>query len=346
MPIAPIERNDHSEPNAEAFIFGFDFTADGKPEKIDWQKVKPTAACPSAGWRWLHFNRLAPETREWLETSSGLDETVITVLLQAETRPRCAAYESGLFLNLRGVNHNPGAEPEDMISVRVWATRNLVISMRSYPVKAIHVLREEVNAGQGAVTPGELLVMIAAKLVDYIDPVVEQLKEEADEFEEVMLSETGRLSPRALAEFRRTILILRRYVQPQTEAMGQLQREAATQIQKSQASLFHEGDQVALREIGDHITRIAEELDSIRDRAAVLQDQVEGQRQEQLNQRLLALSVVSALFLPLTFITSLWSMNVQGIPYASEPWSFWGVIAITALVSVLLVVFLKWRRWI
>ena len=346
MPIAPIERNDHSEPNAEAFIFGFDFDGAGKFQKVDWQKIKPTAACPSNGWRWLHFNRLAQETHDWLESSSGLDESVISALLQAETRPRCAAYEDGLLLNLRGVNHNPGAEPEDMISVRVWATNNLVISMRSYPVKAIHELREEVNAGRGATTPGELLIQIAAKLVDYIDPVVEQLKEEADEFEEIMLAERGSLSPRALAEFRRTILILRRYVQPQTEAMNQLQREAASQIQKGQTILFQDGDQVSLRETGDHITRISEELDSIRDRAAVLQDQVEGQRQEQLNQRLLSLSVVSAIFLPLTFITSLWSMNVQGIPYAAEPWSFWAVIAITAMVTVALVVFLKWRRWI
>ena len=144
MPVAPIERHDHTEPNAEAFIFGFDFPPEGVVQKVDWQKVKPTAACPAHGWRWLHFNRLADETRDWLETSSGLDETVITALLQSETRPRCAAYEDGLLLNLRGINHNPGAEPEDMISVRIWATSNLVISMRSYPVKAIHEVREEI----------------------------------------------------------------------------------------------------------------------------------------------------------------------------------------------------------
>ena len=73
-------RNDHAEPNAEAFIFGFDFPADGVIEKVDWKKIKPTAACPPAGWRWLHFNRLAAETREWLEESSDLDETVITAI--------------------------------------------------------------------------------------------------------------------------------------------------------------------------------------------------------------------------------------------------------------------------
>jgi zinc transporter len=343
MPVAPIERNDHSEPNAEAFIFGFDFPAEGVIQKIDWTKIKPTAACPGAGWRWLHFNRLADETREWLESSSDLDESVIAALLQSETRPRCAPYEDGLLLNLRGINHNPGAEPEDMISVRIWATPNLIISMRSYPVKAIHEVREEMGRDP-ATSPAGLLSRIAAKLVDYIDPVVAQLKEEADEFEEIMLSAHGRLSPRTLAEFRRTILILRRYVQPQTEAMTQLQREA--RFQRAGAAVFDDTDQLILRDTSDHITRIAEELDSIRDRAAVLQDQAAGQRQEQLNQRLLALSIVSAIFLPLSYVTGLLGMNLSGIPWHDQPWSFGLVVAVTTLLGLAVVAFLKWRRWI
>lgn len=337
MPIAPIDRHDHSEPNAEAFIFGFDFVPEAAVQKIDWQKIKPTAACPEHGWRWLHFNRLADETRDWLESSSGLDETVIAALLQTETRPRCASYEDGLLLNLRGINHNPGAEPEDMISVRIWATGNLVISMRSYPVKAIHEVREEIAAGL-ALSPGGLLSYIAERLIDNIEPVVEQLKEEADEFEDALLTVREKLPAASLAEFRRTILILRRYILPQRDAMIQLQREGR--------SLFDDEQTIHLRDTADRITRISEELDSVRDRAAVLQDQVAGQRQEQLNQRLLVLSLVSAFFLPLTFVTGLLGMNLAGIPYHNETWSFGVVVGITALLGVGLLAFLKWRHWI
>lgn len=338
MPVAPIERNDHSEPNAEAFIFGFDFPADGVVEKVDWTKVKPTAACPRAGWRWLHFNRLAAETREWLEESSDLDETVISALLQTETRPRCAAYEDGLLLNLRGINHNPGAEPEDMISVRIWATQNLVISMRSYPVKAVHEVREEVAAGRlENPSPGGLLVAIAERLIDKIEPVIDQLKDDADEFEETLLTARRPLPTADLAEFRRTILILRRYILPQREAMTQLQREGRL--------LFDQDHSMHLRETADRITRIAEELDSIRDRATLLQDQAAAQRQEQLNRRLLVLSLVSAFFLPLTFITGLLGMNLAGIPFSHEEWSFAAVVGLTVVLAIALAGFLKWQRW-
>lgn len=338
MPIAPVERNDHSEPNAEAFIFGFDFPESGVIEKINWTSVKQTSACPRMGWRWLHFNRLAHETRQWLEGSSDLDETVIAALLQSETRPRCAAYENGLLLNLRGINHNPGAEPEDMISVRIWATQNLVISMRSYPVRAVHEVREQVASGMlDSLSPGGLLVMIAERLIDKIEPVVDQLKDEADEFEEAMLTSKNPLPARNLAEFRRTILILRRYILPQREAMTQLQREGRM--------LFDQDHAMHLRETADRITRIAEELDSIRDRATLLQDQVAGQRQEQLNGRLLVLSLVSAVFLPLTFITGLLGMNLAGIPFAHENWSFGAVVFLTVILAAGLTGFLKSRHW-
>jgi zinc transporter len=209
--------------------------------------------------------------------------------------------------------------------------------MRSYPVKAVHEVRAQVSAGL-ALSPGGLLVHIAETLIDNIEPVVEQLKEEADEFEETLLTARDKLPATALAEFRRTILILRRYIQPQRDAMVQLQRDGRT--------LFDGEQMIQLRETADRITRIAEELDSIRDRAAVLQDQVAGQRQEQLNQRLLALSVISAFFLPLTFLTGLLGMNVAGIPFAHEPWSFALVVLISAFLGVGLLGYLKWRRWI
>ena len=345
MPISPIERNDHSEPNAEAFIFGFDFLPDGSVAKVDWASSKSTAGLvPSQGWRWLHFNRLAAETRSWLETSSDLNEAVIAALLQTESRPRCAPYEDGLLLNLRGINHNPGAEPEDMISVRIWATQNLVLSMRSYPVKAIHDVRDGIGRDVPG-TPAALLARIASRLVDYIDPVVEQLKDEVDEFEEVMLSEHGQLTPpragRIPADDPAAAPLC-----AATDGSHAAASAGGADAPRRRAPGFDDDDQVTLRDTTDHIMRIAEELDSIRERAAVIQDQVAGQRQEQVNKRLLALSIVSAIFLPLSYVTGLLGMNLAGIPYHEEPWSFGVVLAVTTILGLGVVGFLKWRRWI
>ena len=117
------------------------------------------------------------------------------------------------------------------------------------------------------------------------------------------------------------------------------------QLQREGRLLFDLDHSMHLRETGDRITRISEELDSIRDRAAVLQDQLAGRRQEQLNRRLLVLSLVSAFFLPLTFITGLLGMNLAGIPFSHEDWSFSAVVILTIVLAAGLAGFLKWQRW-
>src|SRR5690606_38237846 len=121
-----------------------------------------------------------------------------------------------------------------MISVRIWATGGLVISMRSYPVKAVHEVRKEAAAGLMSPTPGGLLVAIAERLIDNIEPIVEQLKDEADEYEDTLLTARERLPAASLAEFRRAILLLRRYILPQREAMAQLQRDGQSLLDADQ----------------------------------------------------------------------------------------------------------------
>jgi zinc transporter len=61
---------------------------------------------------------------------SGLPETVVDTLLAEETRPRSVVSNEGLLVVLRGVNTNPGQDPEDMVSVRVWVEAGRVISTR------------------------------------------------------------------------------------------------------------------------------------------------------------------------------------------------------------------------
>lgn len=64
----------------------------------------------------------APDTRVWLEQNlSSLDPLSLDALLQDETRPRAETMQDGTHINLRGVNTNPGADPEDMVSIRIWA---------------------------------------------------------------------------------------------------------------------------------------------------------------------------------------------------------------------------------
>ncbi len=99
---------------------------------------------------WLHWDRSHPQTRSWLLSESGLSEFACELLLEENTRPRLLPMaDEQLLLFLRGVNLNPGAEPEDMVSVRIFAQAQRVISLRLRPLRASDEVLLQLEQGRG-----------------------------------------------------------------------------------------------------------------------------------------------------------------------------------------------------
>jgi zinc transporter len=90
---------------------------------------------------------------------------------------------------------------------------------------------------------------------------------------------------------------------------------------------------------------MAEELDAIRERAALTHEQLTDLRAEQLDTRSLIISIAAMVFLPLTFITGLYGMNVKGLPYADEPWAFDAITVGSGLLTLLIVAYFVSRHW-
>jgi zinc transporter len=95
----------------------------------------------------------------------------------------------------------------------------------------------------------------------------------------------------------------------------------------------------------DRAARMAEEVEAIRERAAVMHETLTDLRAELLDQRGLTISIVAMVFLPLTFLTGLLGMNVEGIPYAQEPWAFWGVVGVCFVIGGLVATYFSWKHW-
>ena len=100
------------------------------------------------------------------------------------------------------------------------------------------------------------------------------------------------------------------------------------------------------REIGDRVTRIGEELDSIRERSLVLQEQVVEERSERMNQRLFVLAIISAVFLPLGFVTGLFGVNLGGMPGAASPIAFTALCVGMTVVTLGLLLLFRRMRWL
>ena len=322
----------------DALIFGFEFGDDAHVRRLSWEDVMESPAAWPGVWRWLHLNRLSPAVRSWLNDESGIDGVIDDALLQEDTRPRCLAHGDGLLINLRGVNLNEGSEPEDMIAIRIWMTASVVVSLRAFHIKAAQDLCDGIMAGDVPDSAGDIIVDLAERLTDRIEPVITELDEQADDYEDTLLEPGAMLPKTALANFRRKVLTLRRYITPQREALSQMSRDGE--------ALFSRGQILQLRQIADRVTRIGEELDTIRERSLVLQEQLVEERAERMNQRLFVLSIISAVFLPLGFVTGLFGVNIGGMPGVESPLAFTLLCLGMLGLSAGLIALFRGMRWL
>lgn len=289
----------------------------------------------SFAFAWVHLHREGDRSRAWLR-ESGLDPFVVDALTAGETRPRCTVHGDGAVVNLRGVNLDPSAGPEDMISVRFWLEAQRVIGVWQRPLVAVDDLMEAIEQQRAPASPGDLIARLALRLADRAEPVVAELNARVDALEESLLDEGSDPSRKELADIRRTAIVLRRFMVPQRDALTTLEIEDLTWL--------HERDRSRLREAADRVIRLGEELDAIRDRAQIVHDQIMDRRAEAMNRNMLLLSVVAAVFLPLGLVTGLLGINVGGIPGAQWPYAFLAVCGVlVAIVAFQLYLFRKFR---
>ncbi|MDX1406017.1 MAG: zinc transporter ZntB [Woeseiaceae bacterium] len=322
--------------NEPQFLYSFLLDGRGGGKSLDFSAISNWS--PAHGKIWLHFDVSEPNACRWLEQDSGLPLDAIDTLLAGETRPRSSITPSGLLVVLRGVNTNPGEDPEDMVSVRLWVDGDRVISSRRRRLLSVTDINEAILAGNGPETPGQLLAMLTERLADRIGNFVDSIEDRLDSAEdEIGTGDLSMFRPK-LSALRRQVASVRRFLAPQRDALDRLNRQPVAALDEEDA--HH------LRQEADRITRYLEDLDLARERAIVLQEELLSQIAQQQNARMYVLSVVAAVFLPLTFVTGLLGMNVGGLPGLESPWGFYGSVAIMGIVTAVLVVYFRWKKWL
>jgi zinc transporter len=246
--------------------------------------------------------------------------------------------DDSLFLTLRGVNLNPGAEPDDMISIRLYIEADRVITVRHRLLRTIQDIRSSLAANTGPRSPGEFLTVLVDQLMERMAPVVHQLDEEIDDVEEQIIGQASYQLRSQLGALRRQVITFRRYISPQREVIAHLHLAQLTWLTPSQRA--------RIREVADHLVRYVEDLDAARDRMGVMQEELTGKLSEQMNKTMYILTVLAGIFLPITFVTGLLGINVGGIPGSEDPWAFTTVCLTLTSVGVLLVGIFRWLKWL
>lgn len=312
--------NDPPPPGLGALLC--DGQGGGRP--IPLEEATGSAAAPA--WSWSHLDHADPAHRRWLTEFAGLDPVSCEALLEVETRPRFVAERDRMLVILRGVNLNPGAEPDDMISLRLWVEPRRVISLRHRRLLAVQDVRQKLLAGEGPRGPAELLVAIASRLVDRQAGVVDAMEDTVDGIELQLMTDPGYALRSQIAEFRRQAIGLRRYIAPQRDVLSRLVHEKVSWLDDVQRA--------RLREIAERQIRLVEEVDSARERAGIAQEELNGRLSEQMNRNMYVLSLVAGVFLPLGLLTGLLGINVGGMPGVESPYAFAIVCGVLVAMAI------------
>lgn len=295
-------------------IFAYSFDSDGNATKLNKKMV--AEELESKGLSWVHLDANSSVTAKWLQQKVGyLDHLIIDALIAEETRPRVMEFESGLLIILRGINLNKNAEPEDMISIRIWVDADRIITLQRRELQSIFDIQRQIEDGRTIKNSAEFVYGLIYQTLFSTSPFLYGLGDKVDDLEEKIMNTHDVVFREEVLKIRTSLTTFKRYLAPQREAIAKLKICDQKWINSWAKRHFQENL--------DQITMMIEEVDETRDRAQILHDEIFHGLNEKLNRSMYILSLVSSVFIPLTFFTSIFSVNIGGLPGLEKESAFW-----------------------
>lgn len=278
---------------------------------------------------WLHLNYTHPESAEWLATTPLLPNTIRDALAGESTRPRVSRLGDGTLITLRCINGSTDERPDQLVAMRLYMDERLIVSTRQRKVLALDDVVQDLNDGTGPTDVGGWLVDVCDALTDHASEFIEELHDKIIDLEDSLMDQ--QVPPRGfLALLRKQLIVMRRYMAPQRDVYSRLASE--------RLPWMTDDHRRRMQDIADRLGRGLDEIDACISRTAIMADEISQVMQESLARRSYTMSLMAMVFLPSTFLTGLFGVNLGGIPGGDLRLGF-------SLFCVMLVVLIGGVTW-
>jgi zinc transporter len=228
-----------------------------------------------AGFVWNHCENAGDDE---LPDIAGADipDVAANALVASETRPRCDKIDDGAIVNIRGPASIETEDSDRLVSIRMWARRGRVDSVTRRPLAATAAVMEAMKAGR-IMDPGDLVSAYAREISATLDPQVADLGDQLDDCESELESGNKFRLRTLITRIRSEAIAFRRFVAPD--------RDALVTLAGLDFDWLAEDDRLHIREAADRFARMTEELEAVRERSALLHEQLTDLRAEEIDQR-------------------------------------------------------------
>lgn len=286
---------------------------------------------------WLHLNYSEPLSLEWLKQTALIPEPIRDALAGESSRPRVAKLAEGTYITLRSINFNSDSVPDPLVTLRIYINGSMIISSRARQISATDQVSHDLQGNNGPINSGDWIVQIADSLTDHSNDFIDSLHDKIIELEDGVLEQE--IPERGeMALIRKQLIILRRYLLPQRDVFSRLASE--------RLSWMSDEDRHRMQDIAERLGRALDDLDASISRTTVLSDEINAIMAEATNRRTYTMSLLAMLFLPASFLTGLFGVNLRGMPGLESPMSFNIFCGLLVVIALSIVWWLRKSNWL
>lgn len=328
--------------NAHVTVFNYD--EDTVRERVVHTVDECVALREQSAVTWINVDGIhEADFFERLGEKFGLHSLVLEDVLNTAQRPKLEEYDNYLYVVLKMLYFN--REKDALLSEQVSLIlgKDYVLSFQEGDENHADVfepVRERLRLGAGKLRkhgPDFLMYTLMDAIVDNYFIILENLDTRIEEADNALTPEAREDTLQTIRELKRETLFLHKTIWPLREVTGSLYRNEMVQIQDS--------TRLYLRDVNDHIVQLMDAVETLRDILAGMLDIYLSAMSNRLNEVMKVLTVISTVFIPLTFIAGVYGMNFKYMPELNSPLGYPVVLLIMAAIAFLMLRYFKRKKW-
>jgi magnesium transporter len=298
-------------------------------------KDKPTVS-------WINIDGLHDlEAIEKIGTCFSIHPLILEDIVNTGQRPKAEDFQDYIYVVLKMLSYDEQQGHIKAEQVSLALGPNFLISFQEREGDVFSGVRERLRKGKGRIRKGGsdyLVYALLDAIVDQYFIILETFGDKIESIEEALIGNFTQQTLEAIHNMKREMIFFRKQVWPLREVVGGLAR--------GEMSFISEATHVYLRDVYDHAIQVIDTIESLRDVLSGLLDIYLSTLSNKMNEVMKVLTIIATIFIPLSFIASVYGMNFKYMPELEWRWGYFTVWGIMVLVFVVMLAYFKRKAWI
>ncbi|MBF0244169.1 MAG: magnesium/cobalt transporter CorA [Planctomycetes bacterium] len=289
--------------------------------------------------RWISVNGLHPYVVDQMRRHFGFHSLAAEDVIHGPQRPKIENYGEHLFIVARMLHRVENELRAEQVSIFMMG--KTVITFQEGNTDSWEPIRARIRQPESRFhshDQGYLVYALLDAAVDHGFPILEQYSEALDSLDHVVLQDPTPAALSRIHAIKRDLSLLRRVMWPMRDAVDTLYR--------NEKGFFSPPVCTFLRDVHDHAVQIIDIIETQREMAGGLTDLYMSAASNRMNEIMKVLTIMSSIFIPITFLCGVYGMNLQDIPETSWRWAYPAFWCICLSVSAGLLIYFRRRGWI